>query len=224
MAFATPVRNEAPMLMLETSSFVAAATFVGAIVALLMTAFMWNRRRVPGAASVAWLMIAAAIWSGGYGVEVLLDRLDDKLLLVPIQYVGTTTVPVFWFFTAAQLTGRIRIITPRLLASVLIIPAITVVLTATNTSHHLMWEDAAIVGEPGSFSLEFMRGPWFWFSWFYSYLAFFAGFEFFLYRAFAETSMFRSQMIATIVAGTIPLGANLLFLTDLNPMGAFDPG
>jgi hypothetical protein len=31
-------------------------------------------------------------------------------------------------------------------------------------------------------------------------------------------------MIATIVAGTIPLEANLLFLTDLNPMGAFDPG
>ena len=104
------------------------------------------------------MMTAAAIWSGGYGIEVLLDRLDDKLLLVPIQYVGITTVPVFWF------------------------------------------------------------------SWFYSYLAFFAGFEFLLYRAFAETSMFRSQMIATIVAGTIPLGANLLFLTDLNPMGAFDLG
>ncbi|MCH2514573.1 MAG: hypothetical protein MK134_03205 [Dehalococcoidia bacterium] len=170
------------------------------------------------------MIIAAAIWSGGYGIEVLLDRLDDKLLLVPIQYVGITTVPVFWFFTAAQLTGRIRTITPRLLASALVIPVITVSLTATNSSHHLMWEDAAIVGETGSMSLEFVRGPWFWFSWFYSYLAFFAGFEFLLYRAFAETSMFRSQMIATIVAGTIPLEANLLFLTDLNPMGAFDPG
>ena len=169
-------------------------------------------------------MTAAAIWSGGYGIEVLLDRLDDRLLLVPIQYVGITTVPVFWFFTAAQLAGRTRTITPRLLASALVIPVITVSLTATNSSHHLMWEDAAIVVETGSMSLEFVRGPWFWFSWFYSYLAFFAGFGLLLYRAFAETSMFRSQMIATIVAGTIPLGANLLFLTDLNPMGAFDPG
>ena len=169
-------------------------------------------------------MTAAAIWSGGYGIEVLLDRLDDKLLLVPIQYVGITTVPVFWFFTAAQLTGRTRTITTRLLASALVIPVITVSLTATNSSHHLMWEDAAIVVETGSMSLEFVRGPWFWFSWFNSYLAFFAGFGRLLYRAFAETSMFRSQMIATIVAGTIPLGANLLFLTDLNPMGAFDPG
>ena len=35
--------------------------------------------------------------------------------------------------------------------------------------------------------------------------------------------MFRSQMIATILAGTIPLGANLLFLTDIDPMGDFDP-
>ena len=170
------------------------------------------------------MIIAAAIWSGGYWIEVLLDRLDDKLLLVPIQYVGITTVPVFWFFTAAQLTGRIRTITPRLLASALVIPVITVSLTATNSSHHLMWEDAAIVVETGSMSLEFVRGPWFWFSWFYSYLAFFAGFGLLLYRAFAETSMFRSQMIATIVAGTIPLGANLLFLTDLNPMDAFEPG
>jgi len=53
------------MEMFETSSFVASATFVGAVIALVMTAFLWNRRHAPGAASVAWLMIAAAIWSGG---------------------------------------------------------------------------------------------------------------------------------------------------------------
>ena len=35
--------------------------------------------------------------------------------------------------------------------------------------------------------------------------------------------MFRSQMIATLAAGIIPLAANLLFLTDLNPLGSFDP-
>ncbi|MDA1278588.1 MAG: response regulator [Chloroflexi bacterium] len=211
------------MINLETSSFVASATFVGAVIALLMTAFMWNRRHAPGAASVAWLMIAAAIWSGGYGIEVLLDRLDDKLFLVPIEYVGISTVPVFWFITAAHLTGRIRRVTPRLLAGVLVIPTITVALAATNSTHNLMWQGAMIVGEPGGYSVEFMRGTWFWVSWVYSYLAFFAGFGFLLYRAFTKTSMFRSQMIATIAAGTIPLAANLLFLTELNLLGNFDP-
>jgi hypothetical protein len=39
-------------------------------------------------------MIAAAIWSGGYGIELLLEDIDDKLLLVPLEYVGITTVPV----------------------------------------------------------------------------------------------------------------------------------
>jgi hypothetical protein len=103
------------MAMFETSSFVATATFLGAVIALVTTAFMWNRRQAPGAASVAWLMIAAAIWSGGYGIEVLLEDIDAKLLLVPIEYVGISTVPVFWFVTAAHLTGRIRSVTPRLL-------------------------------------------------------------------------------------------------------------
>ena len=211
------------MALFETSSFVASATFVGAVVALVMTAFMWNRRQAPGAASVAWLMIAAAIWSGGYGIEVLLEDLDDKLLLVPLEYVGITTVPVFWFITAAHLTGRIRTVSTRFLLVVLVIPAITISLTATNSSHNLMWQDARIVGEPGNMSVIFDRGAWFWVSWVYSYLAFFGGFGFLLYRAFTETSMFRSQMIATIAAGTIPLAANLLFLTDLNPLGDFDP-
>ena len=105
----------------------------------------------------------------------------------------------------------------------LIIPAITVSLTATNSSHNLMWTDAHLMGDPGSVSVIFDRGPWFWVSWVYSYLAFFAGFGCLLYRAFAESSMFRSQMIATIAAGTIPLIANLLFLTDVNPLGSFDP-
>ncbi len=211
------------MALFETSSFVAAASFAGALIALAMTALMWNRRQAPGAASVAWLMIAAAIWSGGYGIEVLLEHIDDKLLLVPIQYVGITTVPVFWFITAAHVTGRIRIITPRLMLAVLLVPAITVVLTSTNSSHNLMWTDAYIVGESGNDSLIFERGPWFWFSWIYSYLAFFAGFGFLLYRAFTESSMFRNQMVGMLIAGTIPLGANLLFLTAMNPLGDFDP-
>ncbi|MBT4126163.1 MAG: response regulator [Chloroflexi bacterium] len=211
------------MAMFETSSFVAAATFAGAVIALVMTALMWNRRQAPGAASVAWLMIAAAIWSGGYAIEVLLEDIDDKLLLVPLEYVGISTVPVFWFITAAHLTGRIRTVSSRFLITLLVIPAITVVLTATNGSHNLMWHDAQIVGDTGSVSVVFDRGAWFWVSWVYSYLAFFGGFGFLLYRAFTETSMFRNQMIATIAAGTIPLAANLLFLTDLNPLGDFDP-
>jgi signal transduction histidine kinase/PAS domain-containing protein/ActR/RegA family two-component response regulator len=211
------------MAVFETSSFVASATFVGAVIALVMTAFMWNRRQAPGAAAVAWLMIAAAIWSGGYGIEVLLEDIEDKLLLVPLEYVGITTVPVFWFITAAHLTGRIRTVSARLLLMVLVIPFITITLTATNGAHHLMWRDAVVVGEPGSVSVVFDRGIWFWISWVYSYVAFFGGFGFLLYRAFTETSMFRSQMIATILAGTIPLAANLLFLTDLNPLGDFDP-
>jgi signal transduction histidine kinase/CheY-like chemotaxis protein/PAS domain-containing protein len=211
------------MAFFETSSFVASATFVGAVVALVMTAFMWNRRQAPGAAAVAWLMIAAAIWSGGYGIEVLLDDIDNKLLLVPLEYVGISTVPVFWFITAAHLTGRIRTVSPRLLLILLVVPALTVTLTATNSSHDLMWRDAHVVGETGGVSIIFDRGPWFWVSWVYSYLAFFGGFGFLLYRAFAETSMFRSQMIATLVAGLVPLAANLLFLTDLNPLGGFDP-
>ena len=167
--------------------------------------------------------IAAAIWSGGYGIEVLLEHLDNKLLLVPLEYVGISTVPVFWFITAAHLTGRIRTVSPRLLLILLVVPMITVTLTATNSSHNLMWHDAMMVGDPGSVSVIFERGPWFWVSWIYSYLAFFAGFGFLLYRAFTETSMFRSQMIATLAAGIIPLAANLLFLTDLNPLGSFDP-
>ncbi len=211
------------MALFETSSFVASATFVGAVIALIMTAFMWNRRQAPGAASVAWLMIAAAIWSGGYGIEVLLEDIDDKLLLVPLEYVGITTVPVFWFITAAHLTGRIRTVSIRFLLIVLVVPTITVILTATNSSHNLMWQDAHVVGEAGSVSVIFDRGIWFWVSWIYSYTAFFAGFGFLLYRTFTESSMFRNQMIATIAAGIIPLAANLLFLTDLNPLGDFDP-
>lgn len=73
-----------------------------------------------------------------------------------------------------------------------------------------MWHDAHVVGEAGSVSVIFDRGVWFWVSWIYSYTAFIAGFGFLLYRTFTESSMFRNQMIATIVAGTIPLAANLL--------------
>jgi len=206
-----------------SSIFVASATFVGAVTALMMTAFMWSRRRAPGAAYVAWLMIAAATWSIGYGFEVVVNDLDEKLRLIPIEYVGISTVPVFWFLTAAQLTGRIRQVKPQYVALVLIIPVITVVLTSTNSSHHLMWNKVELVGASEGISIVFERGTWFWVGWVYSYAMFFGSFGLLLYRAFTEVSMFRSQMVTTMAAGVIPLIANLVFLTDLNPLGVFDP-
>lgn len=209
--------------MLDTSSFVSAATFSGAAVAFAMTGLLWNRKQAPGAAAVAWLMIAAAIWSSGYGIEVLLEQLDDKLVLVPLEYIGITTIPIFWLITAAHLTGRIDTLTPPFIGALFVIPAVTVVLAFTNDGHHLMWTDAALVGEPGSMSIEFTRGSWFWVSWTYSYLAFFTGFALLVVRAFGATSMFRRQMITAIVAGIIPLGANLLFVIELTPLGVFDP-
>lgn len=67
-----------------------------ALVSLLVSVYIWPRRRMSGTTALMWLSIAIVAWSLGYALEIAAVGLPAKLILGKAQYIAITFVPVIW--------------------------------------------------------------------------------------------------------------------------------
>ena len=86
---------------LYLSSLITSTVVAGAV-----AIFFWRRRHAPGAISAVCLMLAIALWSLGYVLQLRSVELSGQILATYIQYLGIVTVPVAWFIFSLQYTGR----------------------------------------------------------------------------------------------------------------------
>jgi len=93
---------------------------------------------MAGIAPFSILMLAVAVWSLGYALELAGADVPTKLFWLNIEYLGIVIVPAAWFTLALQYTGRTKWLAPRLLVLLSIEPLITLVLVWTNDIHHLI--------------------------------------------------------------------------------------
>ena len=90
--------------------------FLSAALAAVLALFTWRRRAAPGAIQGVVVMVAAAIWSFGYAMELGSPTLAAKLLWIKIKYVGMLTLPVAWLAMALQHSDQRHRLTLRNLA------------------------------------------------------------------------------------------------------------
>jgi PAS domain S-box-containing protein len=116
-----------------TASLAALAT-----VLVISALYVWWRRRVPWAKTGALLVLAGAIWTLGYTLELASVSLATKIFWAKVQYVGIVVVPTGGLAFALQYTGRQKWLKPAVLLSS-IVPFATLLLVVTNEAHGLIW-------------------------------------------------------------------------------------
>ena len=120
--------------------------------------------RRPGLviAPFAWMMFSIAVWSLGYGLELLAPGLSGKLLWAKIRFFSVSSVAVFLFYFSAAYTGRSNLLSARNQALFWVIPSITNILTWTTPYHPLIWKTTSIryFGSLSFLAPDF--GIWFW--------------------------------------------------------------
>jgi len=190
------------------------ATGVSAALAL----YAWRRRPAPGALPFVGLMLAVATWSLGYALELAGADLAIKLVWAKAQYLGIVSVPVAWLVFALQYTGRSPWLKRRGLLLLMIVPLVTLTLVWTNDVHHLIWSSTNLHPR-GAFSiLALSYGPMFWVFAAYTYVALLLGSFLLLLALFYAPRLVRRQVTALLIAVLAPCAANLLYLSDLNPL------
>ncbi|MFB6301874.1 MAG: histidine kinase N-terminal 7TM domain-containing protein [Haloferacaceae archaeon] len=204
-----------PSLLVIVSAL---SAFVVATLAVLAA----RRRDAPGAASFAVLMLGAFVWAGVYAVALAtFDPALRRLLEVPIE-VGKALVAPAWLTFALGYTGYGAYVTRRSVTALMVVPVVTVVLTATNGAHGLMWTGYRIVEVLGAATAAYDPGPWFYFHALYGYALIAVGLVLVLGRVLSRDALHREQALALAIGSTLPTVANLARVFRLGPLPTAD--
>lgn len=188
----------------------------------LLVAFLASRRSAPGSNALAWLMVSLAVWGFGAGMDAASTSLDMHILWSKIQYLGVTTSPIFLLVFALRLTRRDRLITPRNLLLLSIIPFAVLVLAWTNEWHNLVWPSFTPSPNPGETLIIYGHGPAVWVLVVYSYLLLLASTLLLLQAAYCWRHIYRRQAILLLATVFFPWMGSIIYIFRLGPDPAMD--
>lgn len=196
--------------------------FVAAVTSLALAVYAWRRRTIPGATAFSGLMLAVAVWSVGYVMEIISPNLSQKIFWAKLEYLGIVSVPLAWVAFALAYTSREHWLTRRNLALLALIPAITLLLVWTNEAHGWLWAEVGLANSGPFPSLAVSYGPWFWIHTVYSYVLLLWGTLLLLRMVFNFPDLYRWQAVILVFGCLAPWLGNLIYIFDLSPIPNLD--
>ncbi|PWH16253.1 MAG: hypothetical protein DDG60_04420 [Anaerolineae bacterium] len=198
-------------------SFPVLLLFFSSIVSVVLSVYIFTRRRVPGSTALGLLAFLIAEWSLTYGLEIAVFDLPAKVFWGQLEYIGIAFIPFSWLLFAVFYTrqgdahrGLMHI---HFLA---IFPLITVLLALTNGSHGLIWRETFLKSVNGMTLLGVRYGFWFWVHFAVSYLFLLSGTVVVLHSLRRMKGLYRAQIVALFFAVLLPWLGNLMyFLTPI---------
>jgi diguanylate cyclase (GGDEF)-like protein len=181
---------------------------------------VWRRRGSPGRNSLCVAMVAAAVWSFAYALELSAMSTGNRELWGALKYVGVTAVPPAWLLFALQYTGRMGRPSARLLAGLAVEPVVVLALLAVPGTRHLIRSYPS--GPPPSIPTA-NAGVLYWPHVIYSNALVLTGSAILLITVMRVSRLYWRQSITLLVAICVPLIGNAM--TDFNapPFQHLDP-
>ncbi len=141
---------------------------------------------------------------------------EDLLLYSHATYTLVAFLPVAWILFCAEYTTGLYLLT--ILPALSVIPLATSIIAWTNDFHSFLWRRHEIVAEGASLVNKVWEyGSWFWVHFLYSYALYFAGAAFVFRDFFFMGRMKRRQSVLNVIAVTLPIAVNLLYIFRLIP-------
>lgn len=200
------------------ATFLIVASLVPGVIAL----YAWRRRTTPGALMFAVLMLALAIWTLAYGLELACTTLACMLFWIKIEYLGICSLPLVWLVFILQYTRRDSWLTRRNLVLLSLIPVLTLVLNWTNEFHHLYYSSTAADTSYSFPLLAITPGPWYRVNFAFFYLCLLVGILV-LWQSFRSAApLYRRQTGLMLIGALAPWLVNVLYLSGIRPFAHLD--
>jgi diguanylate cyclase (GGDEF)-like protein/PAS domain S-box-containing protein len=200
-------------------SFYSVILFISAVTSAF-TAYLARRQRAaPGRDSLVWLMIAVAEWSFAAALETASLGVPAKVFFSKVEYLGAVSAPVLYLLFVLEYTRLDNRLTPRKMLLIWLIPAVTLILAATNDWHGLVWNSFT---PSANNLLIYSHGAWFWIFAPYEYLMIAVGVIILVWAFIRFPKQFRRQ-IGTLIAGSsMPILGNVIYIAGLSPVPGLD--
>lgn len=191
-----------------------------AFAAYFTIALLWKYRKSTEVRYLIYLEFFAAFWAIAYSFAFASPDLNTKIFWSQVSYLGIVFMPVCYFLFAIAFIKKKDFITYRNVAFLLIIPVITLALVFTNEKHHLIWTFVTL--DPIYNTVHYEYGIGFWIFYAYIQTLLFLGIYNLAYSIFKFKAYYKKQSSTLIIATLIPIIANLIHVTNINPYPGFD--
>jgi PAS domain S-box-containing protein len=195
---------------------------LAAVVGMGVAALVWLHRDRPGAGPLATFVIAASLWAVAHGLELAVPDVALMTRLLQIQLTLSVVIPVAWLVTVLEYTGHPYWLTRRRVALLLVEPAVFVTLVWSNGAHALVWHSATVAATAETSTLVPVWGLARWGHIAYMLVLILAGGVLLIRMMLRTTDRFQGQVLALLVAITIPTVGQSVHAFDLVP-AQFDP-
>jgi len=109
-----------------------------------------------------------------------------------------------------------QVVTPRRIALLSVIPALTLAVAATNSLHHWLWTDITI--NPASNIAVYSHGFWFWINIGYEYIIVLTGFVTLCFSIMRFSGFYKAQIGMLLFGTALPVVANVVYIVELLPV------
>jgi signal transduction histidine kinase/PAS domain-containing protein len=192
------------------------------VVALIIALLAGRRRSAPGALALGVIMLAVAVLSASYALELASADLRGKLFWVNVEYLAFFSLPTAWLVFALQYTGNGNWLTPRRRLLLTIEPVLAMLLLLTNNTHHLFYTQAALDTSGPYHLLTLSYGPIFWVQGAYIYLLLLIGTIIVFEHLLPIRRNYWGQAVSVVVAVLLPWVANILHVLRIEPWPGLD--
>ena len=194
---------------------------IGPAILLPLAVYAFRHRRVRGAAWYGTLLLAIALWSGIYAVELVVGDPAHKLLALKINYLGVVALPVAWLGFILDFVARDPAVVRRVGRRMMLVAVITLMTAWTNDWHGLFWGQMT-VDPVGTLYTLAGRGPGFWLNVVYTYSALALGLAILVGQAIQSPYLYRKRAVILVLATILPWLGNLIFVARGEAPGTID--
>ncbi len=184
---------------------------------------IWQRRKKSGARYLLGVMLGSIIWTLAYILEVRVDSFALKLFWAKAKYLGIVVAPAAWFLFVLEYTGARKSVWHHNPTSLSVVPALTLLMVATNPWHHLFWNTPAIQGCGDFRYLQVHHTFFFWLHTAYSNLLLVGSLVILIRALLRFHPFYRSQILIMMAALLFPWIGHALYLIGVTPCMLRDP-
>jgi PAS domain S-box-containing protein len=196
--------------------------FLTTAIAATLALFAWRHRSAPGATPLAALMLAVAVWSAAYALELGSPTLRAKTFWSNATYLGIVTAPLAWLALTLQHSGNGKWLTSRRLILLAIVPLLSTAMVWTNDLHHLFHVSIALDTNGPYPMLDVTHNVAFWVHTAYCYLLLLIGTGLLILMFIRSPHLYRGQAATLLIGALSPWVANAIFIFGWSPFGELD--
>ena len=194
--------------LLVVSYLASAAVVVGVALAA------WRRRHLVGAHGLALLMLAVGWWLIANALEASAVDRSMKIAWSVVAYAGIESAPVLYLLFVLAWTRQDGWLTRGRVALLLLVPAISVAVAATNEWHHLLWSGVTLIDAWGVTAV-YEHGPWFWVVAAYAYVLIAVGLLALVAAIYRYPRVYSARMRIVIVGSLVPVVVSVAYVAGL---------